>query len=165
MPKTEQGLSFSRNKTYYRQPTHEFNIPSGWACPGAHDCLTKVDKDTGKRTQAGQGYVCYAAGAERYPNVRKQRWENYRIARELCKDPGAVIELPKTATHVRIHASGDFFNPAYFRLWLRTAEANPNVKFWAFTKSINYLADYIDNGGESRPTWKSRRPAARSMTI
>lgn len=96
MPKTEQGLSFSRNKTYYRQPTHEFNIPSGWSCPGAHNCLTKVDKDTGKRTQAGPEYVCYAAGAERYPNVRAQRWENYRIARELAKDPNAVIHLPKT---------------------------------------------------------------------
>lgn len=29
MPTTSQGLSFSRNTTYYRQVTHEFNLPAG----------------------------------------------------------------------------------------------------------------------------------------
>ena len=68
--------------------------------------------------------------------------------KQLCKDDEAVIELPKHATHVRIHGSGDFFNPRYLRLWIRTARANPEVKFWAFTKSINYLVDYLENEGD-----------------
>lgn len=143
MSKTSQGLSFSRNTSYYRQPTHEFNLPAGWACPGAKDCLTKVGRETGKRETAGPEYVCYAAGAERYPNVRNQRWENFGLVKELCKDEQAVIELPKNATHVRIHGSGDFFNPRYLELWVRTARANPEVMFWAFTKSINYLVAYL----------------------
>lgn len=148
MPTTSQGLSFSRNTTYYRQVTHEFNLPAGWACPGAKDCLTKVDRDTGKRTTRGPEFLCYAAVSERYPNVRNQRWKNFDLVKQLCKDDVAVIELPKNATHVRIHGSGDFFNPRYLRLWIRTAQANPEVKFWAFTKSINYLVDYLENEGD-----------------
>lgn len=49
MAETSQGLRFTRNNRYYRQVTFEFNLPAGWACPGARDCLTKVDKETGKR--------------------------------------------------------------------------------------------------------------------
>lgn len=81
MPKTSQGLSFSRNTTYYRQVTHEFNLPAGWACPGAKDCLTKVDRDTGKRTTRGPEFLCYAAVSERYPNVRNQRWDNFGLVK------------------------------------------------------------------------------------
>ena len=143
MAETSQGLRFSRNNRYYRQVTFEFNLPAGWACPGARDCLTRVDKDTGKRVQAGPEFLCYAASAERYPGVRDQRWHNFTIVKKLCKDEHAVIELPKNATHVRIHGSDDFFNPSYLRLWVRTAKANPEVKFWAFTKSTNYLVDFL----------------------
>lgn len=96
MAETSQGLRFSRNNRYYRQVTFEFNLPAGWACPGARDCLTKVDKETGKRVQAGPEFLCYAASAERYPGVRDQRWHNFTIVKKLCKDEHAVIELPKT---------------------------------------------------------------------
>lgn len=148
MPKTSQGLSFSRNTTYYRQVTHEFNLPAGWACPGAKDCLTKVDRDTGKRTTRGPEFLCYAAVSERYPNVRNQRWANFGLVKQLCKDDAAVIELPKNATHVRIHGSGDFFNPRYLRLWIRTGRGEPGSQVLGL-----YQVDQLP-GGLPRRWWR-----------
>ena len=44
----------------------------------------------------------------------------------------------KDAKHVRIHASGDFFNQKYFDMWLKLCSDNPDVEFWAYTKSLTY---------------------------
>lgn len=152
---------YTRKTAYYRQPTHEFNLPAGWSCPHADICLTKADKDTGKlvtkpdtqsvgtiplipkNTPESEPYVCYVARAERYPNVRDSRWHNYTAARARVHNSD-TFEVPKKATHVRVHGSGDFFNEAYFCLWLETAEQHPGVNFWAFTKSIGYWTDHID---------------------
>lgn len=144
MPKQRQVDEFiyTRKTTYYKQTTHEFNLPAGWSCPHADACLTKADKDTGKlikrpdknpdgtiplHVSNAEPYVCYAARAERYPSVRDTRWHNF------------------TAARARVHGSGDFFNEAYFCLWLETALLHPHVQFWAFTKSIGYWVDHIDD--------------------
>ena len=44
----EKSMSFTRKTDYYKQPTHEFNLPAGWACPFADACKTKADRDTGR---------------------------------------------------------------------------------------------------------------------
>lgn len=149
---------YTRDKNYYRQPTHVFNLPAGWTCPWADSCLTKADKDTGKlivrpdrnadgtpkeHTSDAEPYVCYAARAERYPSVRDVRWHNFTAARARVHNSD-TFEIPRNATHVRVHGSGDFFNEAYFCLWLETAAEHPDVHFWAFTKSIRYWVDHID---------------------
>jgi len=120
-------------KTYYPRPTYEFNLPAGHSCPFAKDCKIKVDRHTGKFDTIGKGYRCYAAIAERFPGVRKTRWENFEFVLH-----GGKIELPKDAKYVRIHSSGDFYNQDYFDQWLKICRENPNVIFWAFTKSIRF---------------------------
>jgi hypothetical protein len=47
-----------------------------------------------------------------------------------------LASLPDT-TIIRIHVSGDFFNEAYFGAWVDVAIARPDIKFYAYTKSIN----------------------------
>ena len=131
-------LKFQRRTTYYPVTTYEFNLPAGWSCPGAAGCMTKADRDTGKRVQRGEDYICYASSAERFPGVRDSRWDNYQAVRAWLRSTDDPFPLPARATHIRIHGSGDFFNAAYFRRWCLTAEANPAVTFWAFTKSIPY---------------------------
>lgn len=141
-------FSFQRKRTYYRQTTYEFNLPAGYACPFADACKTKADRDTGKLVvkpvKSDDTYVCYAARAERFPGVRDSRWRNFEAVREALANGDVPFSIPKRATHVRIHGSGDFFNEAYFRAWCDTARANPDVTFWAFTKSIGYWADNLD---------------------
>lgn len=126
-------MKFVLNKTYYRGPVYEWNLPTGWTCPYARECLVKVDKTTGKFQNKSDAYKCYAASAERFPGVRKMRWANFEYALK-----GGKIILPSDARAVRIHMSGDFFNQTYFDNWLNTAMVNPEIEFWAYTKSLKY---------------------------
>ena len=150
-------LRISLDKAYYRQPTHVFNLPAGWTCPWAVNCLTKADKDTGKLTTrpdkdkdgnpvttigGHDTYVCYAARAERFPGVRESRWKNFEEARRMVWN-GDYIDLPKGTTHVRVHGSGDFYSQDYFDWWIEQARANPGVTFWAFTKSVRYWVNRL----------------------
>lgn len=132
-------IKFQKKKTFYPFPVYEFNLPAGWSCPYAKDCKIKVDKITGKFETIGKVFRCYAASAERFPGVRKSRWENFDA---MIK--GEPIILPKDATHIRIHSSGDFFSQDYFDRWLQVTKDNSNVKFWAFTKSIQFWVNRLD---------------------
>ncbi len=135
---------FVKNVRYYTGIVYEFNLPTGWTCPFAKECLVKVDKETGRFENASGRYYCYASKAERFPAVRKRRWANFEFAKKNEK-----IVLPKDAVAVRIHTSGDFFNQDYFDNWIRTARENPFVEFWAYTKWLRYwekrLGDIPDN--------------------
>jgi len=131
-------MKFSRNTTYYEQPTHEFNLPAGWTCPMAKDCKVIVSKE-GKFERTGDRFSCYAAKSERFPSVRLSRWRNYNSILD-----GDKITIPRGATHVRIHASGDFFGQWYFDNWLETCRKNSKVLFWAFTKSISFWVKRIN---------------------
>ena len=55
------------------------------------------------------------------------------------------IIIPEKATAVRIHGSGDFFSQDYFDKWLQVCRDNPDVEFWAFTKSLKYWVNRIDS--------------------
>ncbi len=131
-------LKFQKRKTFYPFPVYEFNLPAGHSCPFAKDCKIKVDRDTGKFETIGSKFRCYAASAERFPAVRESRWHNFD-----CIVRGDKIEIPKGATHVRIHGSGDFFSQDYFDQWLEVCRENPDVKFWAFTKSIRFWVNRL----------------------
>lgn len=134
------NMGFTKKTTYYTGTVYEFNLPTGWSCPFAKECLVKVDKETGKMDNKSDAYRCYAASAERFPGVRKSRWDNYEAAKK-----GELPELPKTAKHVRIHMSGDFFSQAYFDLWLDYCRRYPSVEFWAYTKSLKYWIERIES--------------------
>jgi hypothetical protein len=126
-------MGFTKKIGYYRGKVWEWNLPTGSTCPFALECKVTVDRHTGKfKTEHGQ-YRCYAANAERFPGVRNSRWTNFEQSKV-----GHLPELPKGCTAVRIHASGDFYNQAYFDLWLDYTRARPHVEFWAYTKSLRY---------------------------
>ena len=132
-------MKFVRKTTYYSGVVYEFNLPTGWTCPFANECLVRVDRNTGKFENKSDAYKCYAASAERFPGVRNHRWNNFD---EVLK--ADIINIPKAAKSIRIHMSGDFFNQRYFDLWLETARRNPSVEFWAYTKSLRYWVDRLD---------------------
>jgi hypothetical protein len=101
-------MGFTKKITYYSGIVYEWNLPTGWTCPCAKECLVKVDKLTGKMDNKSNAYKCYSASAERFPGVRTSRWDNL----EQSKD--SLPPLPKNCKSVRIHASGDFYSQAYF---------------------------------------------------
>ncbi len=139
-----QRHGFVRKTQYYTGIVYEWNLPTGTTCPFAAGCKVVVDRETGKMTSKADQYRCYAASSERFPAVRHHRWTNFDYALA-----GGVPIIPNGCSAIRIHASGDFFNQAYFDMWLKLAQCRPDVEMWAYTKSISYwvnrLGDIPDN--------------------
>ena len=58
-----------------------FSLPAGWTCPGAKDCLSKANRETG-HIQDGPDteWRCFAASGEaRSPSLRKAVWHNFDL--------------------------------------------------------------------------------------
>tara|TARA_R110000803_G_scaffold75455_1_gene139831 strand:+ start:4788 stop:5402 length:615 start_codon:yes stop_codon:yes gene_type:complete len=132
-------MGYTKKNTYYTGTVYEWNLPTGWTCPSAKECLVKVDKLTGKMDNKSNAYKCYSASAERFPGVRKSRWGNL----EQSKD--SLPPLPKKCKSVRIHSSGDFYSQEYFNKWIDFCNDNKDVEFWAYTKSLNYWVRRIND--------------------
>jgi hypothetical protein len=133
-------MKFIENKKYYSGVVYEWNLPTGITCPFALECKVSVDRITGKFNIKKGQYKCYAASPERFPAVREHRWKNF----EFVKNGGIPI-IPNKCKAIRIHASGDFFNQSYFDMWIELAKINPNIEFWAYTKSIQYWVNRLDD--------------------
>ena len=132
-------MKFVKNTKYYTGVVYEWNLPTGHTCPFALECLVKVNRETGKFENKSNAYKCYAAAPERFPGVRNHRWNNYEYVLN-----GNKPILPKDCKAVRIHASGDFFNQSYFDMWIEIAKENPTVEFWAYTKSLKYWVNRLN---------------------
>ena len=129
---------------------HTFSLPSGYSCPAANECLSKADRVTGKITDGvDMEFRCFSATDEaRSPNARNARWHNFELLRR--ESTATMVEriqqsLPKAAQIVRIHVAGDFFNQKYFDAWCIVAGNNPDILFYAYTKSLNYWKASLSN--------------------
>lgn len=122
-----------------------FSLPSGFACPGALDCLSRANRKTGFITDGEQTqFRCFQASAEAiYKPLREMVWRNFEAIKAHGNDYSAIADLihgslPAFFNVCRIHIGGDFFNQAYFDAWLEVAKRNPSRKFYAYTKSLNF---------------------------
>ena len=129
--------------------THIFNIPAGYTCPCAKECLSRAHPVTGKITDGPHTQVrCFSASTESLrKDARKLRWANltslhHKTTLEMADLLSSA--LPKKAKRVRIHEGGDFFSLAYFDAWLEVANRNPHVLFYAYTKSIPFWLARLD---------------------
>lgn len=116
-----------------------FSLPAGpeFACPGA--------------TEACVG--CYAQkGRHFFSNVQKLMAANWNFMQkyEAANDPvGCALELckvmPKSGMF-RIHESGDFHSQFAVNVWGLVAQANPNIDFYAYTRSFDFNYEpFVDN--------------------
>lgn len=112
-----------------------FSIPAG------------NDKKTGKITCPFAGSclsLCYAKkGMYRFGNVERALSDRYEASKkdnfvDLITDELSKVKSKKQI-YVRIHDSGDFYSPAYFEKWVKIAENNPAVRFYAYTKSHSFI--------------------------
>ena len=91
-------------------------------CPFAKDCLK----------------YCYAQkGAYSWSNVKPAFEKRYEITKTDNFIDLMNNEIKrKKVNFLRIHDSGDFYSKAYIQKWFTIANNNPNVKFYAYTKSF-----------------------------
>tara|TARA_R110002051_G_scaffold53657_1_gene100971 strand:+ start:2322 stop:3104 length:783 start_codon:yes stop_codon:yes gene_type:complete len=135
------------------------DLLSGWSCPFAVDCLSKViELPTGKKAIKDgpeTEFRCFSASQEvLFPGVYKRRKHNYDTLRGLHLNDmihRLNQDKPKNTGILRFHVGGDFFNSDYFFAALNLAMMNPDKLFYAYTKSLKYWvkyrewADKIDN--------------------
>jgi Gene product 88 len=135
-------LKFGIGNAKLGKAIHTFALPSGYTCPGALKCLAFADRKTGMiRDGSKAGHRCFMASIEAYSKtLRPKVWRNFRLLKLANGEDGMadLIErsLPASARIVRVHVGGDFFSREYFNAWMRVARRRPDVRFYAYTKSL-----------------------------
>tara|TARA_R110002020_G_scaffold339458_2_gene554610 strand:- start:281 stop:1045 length:765 start_codon:yes stop_codon:yes gene_type:complete len=127
-------------------------LPSGFSCPSALDCFAKAPRNGGKLiTRIGTLFRCYSASQELvFKQTRNMVWRNFDLLRNLSTNE-MVDLINKSMAFIpscrilRIHASGDFFNEKYFLAWCEIARQKPDVIFYAYTKSLNFWVNNIND--------------------
>lgn len=137
---------FTCSSRYFGFRVYTWNLPSGYTCPGALTCLAYRHRVTRKVTPGRHRTLrCYSVEMERFPAVADKAWANLDLLAgpNSPSDASGMADLidclwPRKATHVRIHAGGDFWSQAYFDAWIELARRHPDVTMWAFTKSLPF---------------------------
>jgi len=135
-----------------KRKIYSLDLLSGHSCPFAHECHSKaVELSNGKRKiQDGKHtkFRCFSASQEvQYTNVYNLRKHNFDLLRKENHEQMVKLinsSLPENAGIVRIHVAGDFFNLPYMHAWYTVAALNPNVLFYAYTKSLRYWVGGIN---------------------
>jgi hypothetical protein len=130
---------------------YSIDMLSGWTCPFAKDCLSKVHVGADGKRYLTDGkatlFRCFSASQEAvYTESYNMRLRNFETLRQ-AKTTSAMVDrltetFPKRCGVLRISVAGDIFNPHYFKALMELARLNPDVLFYAYTKSIRYwIAD------------------------
>ena len=141
-----KSLSIGKGNAKLSKSTLTFSLPAGRTCPGARDCKAWVS--AGKIVDGPHTtFRCFAASNEvMYPNVHRSRAANLSTIAEAVNESITVAyqvladniqpKITKSIDKFRIHPSGDFFAATYLAAWLSVAARFPNIKFYAYTKSL-----------------------------
>ena len=106
-----------------------FNLPPIRTCPHHSKCAKECYAKRATVQYSGKNSVAY------------RNEVNYRLAREMQEElkdqlQSKIDQLKgKKNFAVRIHESGDFFSQAYIDLWNDVVKSNPDVLFYAYTKT------------------------------
>lgn len=122
---------------------YSFDLLSGYSCPYAKDCLSKaVVTENGRHIQDGPDtqFRCFSATQELvYPGVYNLRRDNFDTIRNTDDKFSALNSaIPEDLGICRIHVGGDFFSYSYMMAWAMVAINNPDILFYAYTKSLKF---------------------------
>lgn len=150
----EAKLRFGRGNAKLGRNVFTLSLPAGHTCPGAEQCMARVNMRTNKLEDGPkQIFRCFAATLEvAFKGFRMNNRFNLKLL-AACKRPSEVAavilrSLPAKAQAVRVHVSGDFFSQTYFDGWMLAAQQRPQVKFYAYTKSLMVWHKWLEKHGE-----------------
>ena len=150
-------LKMSKGNAKLSKDTLILSISAGLTCPGSNACKAWVTLKDDKRV-LNRGpesmFTCFAASEElRYPNVYKSRRYNFDLINGyvLKNDLKGLTDLinrsiqsnRKNVLKVRIHESGDFYHPLYLKAWINVARLNKDIKFYCYSKSLNFFLEVL----------------------
>lgn len=114
----------------------------GWTLPAHNVELSNGVKFNTCPSAGVCGAFCYAKnGTYRFKNVAKAHLEKLELVLFHPEKFEAMMieELSKKkydGKFIRIHDAGDFFSYEYACIWIRIANAYPNITFYAYTKEV-----------------------------
>tara|TARA_R100000541_G_scaffold24676_1_gene34323 strand:+ start:91 stop:693 length:603 start_codon:yes stop_codon:yes gene_type:complete len=100
-------------------------------CPFAKECIK----------------YCYAQKGNytRFPIVKQLMEQKYEITKQDNFNTLMNEEIKKKkAKYIRIHDSGDFYSIKYLLKWVDIANANKEIIFYAYTKSIKFFKGEVN---------------------
>jgi hypothetical protein len=111
----------TRGNTKLGESIHAWSIPAVDTCPG--------------RTRLCES-VCYAtAGRFRTYRVQELLQENLDASLQKDFESRLVKEIIRRGVSVlRVHVSGDFYDPSYAMKWVRVARRSKRTKLYAYTR-------------------------------
>lgn len=139
LSKIDAIATFLSNK----RKVFSLDLLSGWSCPYASDCLSKVIVTLGKKTikdGPNTKFRCFSASQEVvFPGVYNLRKHNFDLLK-ASENPAQLIadSMPTNLGVCRIHVGGDMFNEKYFLAWADIARQFPDKLFYAYTKSLPF---------------------------
>lgn len=126
-----------RGEYFVALEPNSFGLPAVSSCPGRtdyceQDCYAlESEKRTATAIKLQRNYdALQAAGsAEAMGVLLTNMMSEYRQRAEK-------LSIPAQKQRFRIHWSGDFFSAAYASAWRQAIEANPDVRFYTYTRSF-----------------------------
>ena len=93
---------------------------------------------------------CYATvGQQAFASGVKRRAAAFKatLSPTFVQDMHSEIQRWKRKIKaIRVHDSGDFYSMDYLRNWLEIARLNPDVRFYAYTKSLPFVHKAFELG-------------------
>jgi len=125
--KTKRKLLGSMGKNFNTNDViAAYGHTAGLTCPMKGDCAKP----------------CYAdeKGRFAFPNVKDKRYWNFLQSKQDDFTTRIISEIvAKDVDVIRIHDGGDFYSPKYIEKWISIAANLPNVRFYAYTKTVSYF--------------------------
>jgi hypothetical protein len=116
------------------EKNHELKIVN--TCPNAHKCIVGC--------YAGKGFfVTFKNSSERSAQLLTYLFNDYKGWKSQLISEIQQLERYNedigTKVIIRWHDSGDFFSPDYLDIAIDIAESTPDVKHYAYTKSVSMV--------------------------
>lgn len=127
----------TQNSKLRKDNIWSFGLPAVKTCPQAGICKNYCYARKGRYV-----FDTVKSHKERcLDNSRKVTFIN-DICREIKSHQRSGIDI------IRIHDTGDFYNSSYARSWFAIARKNPDIIFYAYTKSVELFKnlEYVYNG-------------------
>ena len=104
-----------------------FGLPPVKTCPAAGECLKFCYGCKGM-------YKVFKKTIEQAQNRRLEATKDMFFFATLNSE---LRSMKKRPTAIRIHDTGDFYSQEYFDKWVDVASSNPDILFYAYTKSLH----------------------------
>ncbi len=127
---------------------YSLDLLSGWSCPGALHCLSRVIEDNKNNREIKDGrfcrFRCFSASQEvLYPNtysLRKRNFTTLRETRGVSQCHSLLSKwLPPDCGILRLHVAGDFYKLSYLQAVLQLANEHQDVLFYSYTKALPFF--------------------------